>query len=742
MKKLIKHINIIIILAIILLVTFLIGTPLDNKNVQIIYIAIGTYTIIYYILKIIKKEKVTINKLDICVGILVVSTTIPLIFKTYVSLSGTIYNIIKFFSIYNMYLITKTECKKNPQYINIIINTIIISILILCAIGIDEITVNNLKTLKNFIDYKYVKYDEIRISSLFSYPNTMAAVTGVGIFLCAGYVLQSKSTKKKLLYTIIMLIMLIVFLLTYSRLAYIIFTLACILYLIILAKKYNIKEKINKKYIIIFGLLILIIMAYIIIGLQISDKIDINEEKQKILYSVQPNTDYKFEFDVNSKSNNENGITITLTEKNKYFDDLEKEQIQFGTFNGVKEIKIHTKETTTVMYINIQTDENSNLTINNIKLNDNKFILKYKFLPTKTIEKIQSINLNNKSVWERKTFIIDALKIVQNNWLFGYGGKAWQTLQYKTQSYNYYALEPHSFLVQVLLENGIIGLISCLGIGGFVLIKLITEIKNKSLDMVNLSIITAIIFIILHSLLDFNLSFFYVIFIIFILISILNSKEKGIEIEKSKFIYLLLIIVSVFSIYSSSIKIYFENNTDIIKVNSKRTEQKVFDTYYKLLPFDQKMKERKYKALKNAQNIDYAEIQTTSKKLLITEKYIDSNISLNNVVDYIDVVLNDSENMNKDLEFALKYISDTEMFSKYRPDFQILRLNNLEIIVEKLKSKNITEYANEFGEQLKKEIKEKEKNMLDYEKCRYEKEKLEQYKIELQKIKVTINEEQ
>ena len=203
----------------------------------------------------------------------------------------------------------------------------------------------------------------------------------------------------------------------------------------------------------------------------------------------------------------------------------------------------------------------------------------------------------------------------------------------------------------------------------------------------------------------------------------------------------LLIIVSVLSIYSSSIKIYFENNTDIIKVNSKRTEQKVFDTYYKLLPFDQKIKERKYKALKNAQNIDYAEIQTTSKKLLITEKYIDSNISLNNVVDYIDVVLNDSENMNKDLEFALKYISDTEMFSKYRPDFQILRLNNLEIIVEKLKSKNITEYANEFGEQLKKEIKEKEKNMLDYEKCRYEKEKLEQYKIELQKIKVTINEE-
>ena len=40
----------------------------------------------------------------------------------------------------------------------------------------------------------------------------------------------------------------------------------------------------------------------------------------------------------------------------------------------------------------------------------------------------------------------------------------------------------------------------------------------------------------------------------------------------------------------------------------------------------QTIKERKYKALKNAQNIDYAEIQTTSKKLLITEKYIDSNI--------------------------------------------------------------------------------------------------------------------
>lgn len=721
MKRIIQNINIIIIVVIILLATFLIGTPLDDKNVQIMYLTIGVYTIIYYTLRIIKKEKIIINKLDICIGILVVSTIIPLIFKTYVSLSGTIYNIIKYFSIYNMYLITKNECKKNPRYVNIIINAIIISILILCVIGIDEIAGNSLEELKKFINYKYVEYDETRISSLFSYPNTMAAVTGMGIFLCVSYILQSKEIKKKIIYTIIMMIMLIVFLLTYSRLAYITFALVCILYLIMLAKKYNIKEKINKKTIIICGLLISIITIYIMIGLQISDKIEITEEEQKILYSVKPNTDYKFEFDINSNSNNENGITITLTEKNKYFDDLEKKQIQFGTVNGVKEIKVRTKETTTVMYLNIQTDENSNLTINNIKLNDNKFIVKYKILPTKIIEKIQSINFNNKSVWERKTFIIDALKIAQNNCLFGYGGNAWQTLQYKTQCYNYYALEPHCFLVQALLENGIIGLSACLGIGIFILKKIFIEIKSKSLDMVKLSTIIATIFIALHSLLDFNLTFFYVSFIVFILISILNSEEEGIEIKGSKFIYAVILIVSVFSIYSSSIKIYFENNTDIIKVNSKRTEQKIFDTYYKLLPFDQKIKNRKYKALKNAKNIDYEENQITLENLLITEKYIDSNVSLNNVIDYIDVVLNDSENMNKSLEFALKYTCDTEMFSKYRADFQILRFNNLKIIVEKLKSENITEYASKFEEQLKKEIKEKEKYILDFEKCRYEK---------------------
>lgn len=134
MKKIIKHINIAIIILIIMASTMLIGTPVFESNIYIVYVASGLYSIIYFTYQIIKKQKIEISKIDICIYAIAITSIIPLIFKTYTSLSGTIDVILKYFCILSLYIITKNECKKEPQYIDVILNTLIISILILCII--------------------------------------------------------------------------------------------------------------------------------------------------------------------------------------------------------------------------------------------------------------------------------------------------------------------------------------------------------------------------------------------------------------------------------------------------------------------------------------------------------------------------------------------------------------------------------------------------------------------------------
>lgn len=572
----------------------------------------------------IKKEKMQLNKIDIMMYILALSSIIPLLFKSYVSLSGTVDIIVKYICILNLYSITKIECKKNPAYKRIIINTIIISILALCLIGIDEMNANYLEGFKKIIHYKVINDDEKRLGSLFSYPNTMAILCVAGIFLSLGQVWQTKKTKNKIIYIAIASIMLIAMLLTYSRLVYILFTIASILFLFLLAKKY--KEKIKLKNIIIAIMIIIMSILYLIIGLQISDKIVISKEYQKIFYSVNPNQEYKFCFEVetNGIAQEEDVFEITVTEKNQYFDTIGTTKIEFGTYKGKKEIQITTKEQTAVIYLNLsKKEETSNFTVKEASLNGKELILKYKILPTSIVQKIEGIRIKNKSFWERVIFIKDGIKAIGDNWLFGQGGKAWETIQQKVQSYNYYAKEIHCFPLKVFLENGIVGFLAYIGIAICLLKKLIKESKKEELDIGAICTILALFVISVHSLFDFDMSFFYVALIVSTIIALISAEEER-EIVGSYIIDLLIIIGSIFSIYYASIQMHYKNNMSMLKVNSVWTEERILKTYYQLAPYNQDIKMRYYKRIKENKS-------QMIKNLITTEKYDDSNITLETI---------------------------------------------------------------------------------------------------------------
>ena len=728
------HITTFILIVMIGLSTIFIGTPLAEQNAQMIYIISSIFSIVYFTSKIIKKEKMEFHKIDVAIIVLAFSTMIPFLFKNYVSLTETIHSIIRYMSMLGLYLISRQESQKHPQFKNVIIHTILFSILLLCIIGLDEIHLNLLKDFKFWAGYSQVESDEVRIGSLFSYPNTMAIVAGLGIFLCMGMLLDSKHIKLKILYGISIIIMLITFILTYSRLAYILFFICFILYGILLAKKYKIKDKFNKKIYILLGIGCLCLILYIIIGLQVPGKIEVKEHYQKILYQAENNAEYQFSFDIEA-SGKEDDIKIIFTEKNQFFDDIKTTEVSVGNYVGKKQIHLHTQENTAVIYLEIQVEQGAEITIHKAYLNGETFILKYKLLPTGIVEKVKSIEFNNKSAWERLVFIEDALSLIKQNWLFGMGGNAWRTSQLQIQQYNYYANEVHCFPIQVFLEYGIIAFLSCLGIGIYLLIRFWKEIKKQNLDIKEISLLMGILLVLTHSILDFDMSFFYVMLIVFLLISILKI-EKSNDVKEGKTIisillHLSMIIISVCSLYIVTIeKRYYEDTRDLV-IDSSRTEQQVWERYYQLLPFNKEIKEKFYQSLEKEENKEKQ--KKILKELIAEEKYDTNNIMLENLKKYVQKVENKSA-LQEEIESILEIIKCTENFGKYKPSLQIIRWNNLRQIIY-----IVDDTEGNLEAQLQKEIQEKKEAILDAEKCRYSKEYIEEYKQGIERIEKNEN---
>jgi len=157
----------------------------------------------------------------------------------------------------------------------------------------------------------------------------MAVVAGAGIFLCLEEVITQNSKKLKALYIVAIAVMGITLILTYSRLVYIMFFAMLAFYIVVLLAK---KGKINKKFFISIGLVLLGAIIYVVIGLNVWKTTNITENYQKIFYSINSNFDYVFKFDVVAEAEKDDDFVIRITEKDEYFDDVSYTEISFGTY--------------------------------------------------------------------------------------------------------------------------------------------------------------------------------------------------------------------------------------------------------------------------------------------------------------------------------------------------------------------------------------------------------------------------
>ncbi len=148
-------------------------------------------------------------------------------------------------------------------------------------------------------------------------------------------------------------------------------------------------------------------------------------------------------------------------------------------------------------------------------------------LPETLAQRIDGITLNTHSVLERLTIYKDSFQIWQDHKWFGAGGGAWEALYDSYQSYPYASAQTHSYPIQVLLETGLFGFIFIGGFILYILIRYITiYIKHRKSDqeVSNLFLLVALSLFI-HSLIDFEMSYFFFSAIVFLSLGVLAAEN-------------------------------------------------------------------------------------------------------------------------------------------------------------------------------------------------------------------------
>lgn len=202
-------------------------------------------------------------------------------------------------------------------------------------------------------------------------------------------------------------------------------------------------------------------------------------------------------------------------------------------------------------------------------------------LPENVKIRLENINFQQHSVLERGTFYKDSLKLVADYPVFGAGGGAWYSMYEKYQHNPYISRQAHSFFFQTLVEVGIVGLlvlIALLMIFFFSYLRNYVKSEEKDRDDHFYYFIIAIALLI-HSAIDFDLSYVYIGILLFLCLGAMLSNIKTKELTKRKnvkaikwvypsVISLLAIVMFIFAQTSLSANASFKQARDMVQTQS------------------------------------------------------------------------------------------------------------------------------------------------------------------------------
>lgn len=183
------------------------------------------------------------------------------------------------------------------------------------------------------------------------------------------------------------------------------------------------------------------------------------------------------------------------------------------------------------------------------------------------------------STISRFTYYVDALKLSTSsitNFLFGTGGNGFRTLYETVQQQQYISMEVHSIFIQILVESGVIGLIS------FLILTFII-LKNGKNNIYKFIIVNILVF----SCFDVYFTYTYMLFILSIFIAVCCESMKEIKLNKIYLSINIVVFTLIFVINTSLVIGYIIEPIDIANLNNSLEEQqKVINKCDLALKFD------------------------------------------------------------------------------------------------------------------------------------------------------------
>jgi len=258
-----------------------------------------------------------------------------------------------------------------------------------------------------------------------------------------------------------------------------------------------------------------------------------------------PGKEYRLEVDASrAEGDEENSFEVRITTKNKrdimFNTGTRLQSISKKNIGNVEKVEIPFTVPEDSRLIVIQftnTSSESDIFLDNAKIvspKNNKTVKKltlaYKYMPNSVMGRFSNL-FQSKSFLARMQFIQDGLGIFKDHWFLGAGGGAWSVLTFSYQSYLYWSTQPHSYIVQVAAETGIVGVLIFIMLIASILVQFITErVYKKDMDdaqkILQITLLVSIFTMFAHSMLDFDLSISSVYILLWTVMALFNSSSR------------------------------------------------------------------------------------------------------------------------------------------------------------------------------------------------------------------------
>lgn len=654
----------------IIIITYSIIIGANDKSFREIPVGIFLFLIVIFLIvkKVTKRDESIFikNKIDIFVMLFMLSTILPIIFKTYSSLSYEMEFLFKYFFYYATYVLARNTIKTKDD-IKEVFTVILISSFFPIILGFDDRFFHRLDGIIKFLDLKY-SYN-YKMPFTFGYANTMAVFMSSCIFI-ALYLFKN-STKKllKTFYILYIFLALAIIYLTYARFVLILliiflgiyFFKTCILYF-----------KKHYKIIVPIGIVLLISgVTFVLYASKISKPRFVSEKNYEHVfeYNFEKNKEYQIDLDIDFYSNpkinkiyDKNSFNVKIASINQYYNEDIINNKKYGNGHQVVSLNVETLNNTKQLRLYIYNNFNGSYKINKVYINGKEYIINYKYIPSKIGKFVRYLNFGDRSLDQRKTFYKMSFEIFKKHILFGNGGNAWHSMSRAYENYKFFAKETHSYFFELLVSYGLVGtVLFCI-----LICSVFYNLFKKKNDKEMRTITYALGIILLHSItFDFNMSFMFINIFIYVLLAC-SIYDKNENIKYFKYLdYIMgtiLIVILLLVLYACSFK---------LNIIDKKITYKMPVTNSML-----KYQIKNYKELSSDEQISYF------KYLMENEPYFNQNEVYNEYFVYIYQHLYklDSNKIDKYLDYGINKLKTIKLFAPY----YIITIYQREIILYKM----------------------------------------------------------